>query len=443
MWRHLSAFVFGNPASARLPERVRLAIVADQYQSEMLIGWVQFALVLFVAVLYGVSPKTAPVTIHSPEPWAIGLYLLFTVGRLAAGYGGFLPRWLLLLSVIADMALLMVLIWTFHLKYAQPAPFYLKAPTLLYVFIFIALRALRFDPRYVVAAGLAAAVGWLGMLWYALADMQNSILGAGDSLITRDYVLYMTSNRVLIGAEIDKIISILLVTAVLAVALIRAQRLLVRSTVAGTAAHDLSRFVSPEVARRIVSADQAIEPGDGEVKTATVMFTDIEGFSGISERLGPTALVRALNDYFAAASAVIERNGGVISQFNGDALLITFNTVRPDPDHAANAVRCALELTRVMGSTTFGGLLWRTRCGINTGEFVAGAVGTKERLIFTVHGDEVNIAARLEQMNKQHGTYILAAERTVAACGDAFGFECIGEVPVRGRQGGVTVYALR
>lgn len=281
------------------------------------------------------------------------------------------------------------------------------------------------------------------MLWYALADMQNSILGAVDSIVTRDYVLYMTSNRVLIGAEIDKIISILLVTGVLAVALIRAQRLLVRSTVAGTAALDLSRFVSPEVAQRIVSADRAIEPGDGEVKTATVMFTDIEGFSGISERLGPTALVRALNDYFAAASAVIERNGGIISQFNGDALLITFNTVRPDPDHAANAVRCAVELTRVMGSTTFGGLLWRTRCGINTGEFVAGAVGTKDRLIFTVHGDEVNIAARLEQMNKQHGTYILAAERTVAACGGAFAFDCIGEVPVRGRQGGVTVYALR
>ena len=409
----------------------------------MLIGWVQFGLVLFFAVLYAVSPKTAPVTLRSPEPWAIGLYLLFTVARLAAGHRGFLPRWLLLASVVADMALLMVLIWSFHIKYAQPAPFYLKAPTLLYVFIFIALRALRFDPRYVAAAGLAAAAGWLLMLWYALADAQNSILGASESAVTRDYVLCMTSNRVLIGAEIDKIISILLVTAVLAIALVRAQRLLVRSTADSTAAHDLSRFVAPEVARRIVSADEAMQPGDGEVRTATVMFTDIEGFSGISEKLGPTGLMRALNDYFAAACAVVDRHGGTITQFNGDALLVTFNTVKPDPDHAASAVRCALELTGLMGSALFGGLPWRTRCGINTGDFVSGAVGSAERLIFTVHGDEVNIAARLEQMNKQHGTYIMASQSTVTACGADFGFDRIGEVPVRGRQAGVTVYALR
>ena len=94
-------------------------------------------------------------------------------------------------------------------------------------------------------------------------------------MITRNYVTYLTSNAILIGAEVDKILSILLVTAVLVVAILRAQRTLNRAVLQSMAAADLSRFVSHEVAERITSADVAIQPGDGESKIATVMFTDI------------------------------------------------------------------------------------------------------------------------------------------------------------------------
>ena len=232
------------------------------------------------------------------------------------------------------------------------------------------------------------------LLGYALYSGQNVILGQSETVITRDYVLYMTSNRVLIGAEIDKVISILLVTLVLAIALVRGQRLLVRSIQSGTEAQDLSRFVSPEIADRITTADEAIRAGDGELKEASVMFTDIEGFSAISERLSPEDLIRCLNDYFTALDEVIRHYGGVITQFEGDALLVTFNTVRPDPDHAANAVRTALAIQAVIQEREFGaGVPWKTRCGINTGTMVAGAFGSDERLLFTVHGDEVNIAS--------------------------------------------------
>jgi adenylate cyclase len=336
------------------------------------------------------------------------------------------------------MAMLMGLIWSFHLQYGQPPSFYLKAPTLLYVFIFIALRALRFEVKYVIAAGLAAAAGWLILLWYATGGM-NRIL----DLTTRDYVLYMTSNRILIGAEIDKVISILMVTLVLAMAVVRARRTLVRAVAEGTAAHDLSRFVSPEIVERITTADRAMKPGDGEVKTASVLFSDIEGFSTISENLAPAALAGMLNDYFAAMSEVIARHGGVIVQFQGDAMLVTFNTVRGDPDHAANAVRTALAIQQVTHGRRFGpGLELKTRCGINTGDIVTGAVGTEERLLYTVHGDEVNIAARLEQLNKRYGTYILASGQTVAAAGPGFDFEAMGEITVRGRAAPTPVFTL-
>lgn len=125
-------------------------------------------------------------------------------------------------------------------------------------------------------------------------------------------------------------------------------------------------------------------------------------------------------------------------------MLVGFNTVKPDDDHAADAVRTAIGIQRVVNSRTFGdGEKMKTRCGINTGQMVAGAVGSRDRLIFTVHGDEVNVAARLEQLNKQYSTYILASQRAVGEAGGDFPFEEVGEVTVRGRTAPTRVFAIR
>lgn len=432
----LARFVFGPTLAGQLPERVTRAVEHQQRQGEVLIGWIQLILVIAFGTLYALAPKTAMSAFH-PVPWALGLYFGFTLARLAAAYRVALPAWVLMLSIIADIGLLMFLIWTFHIQYGQPASFYLKAPTMLYVFIFIALRALRFDPRYVLAAGAAAVAGWLVlMLYVVVADAENT-------MITRNYVEYLTSNSMLVGAEVDKLISIVFVTLVLAAAIHRASRLMRQAVADSMAARDLSRFISHEVAERITTAEKSIQPGDGESKVATCLFTDIEGFSTISERLSPEDLVRTLNDYFGAVSRVIERHGGVIVQFQGDAMLITYNTVTADPDHAANALRTAQGIIAVMAERTFGDdIAMRTRCGINTGAMTVGAVGSPDRLVFTVHGDEVNIAARLEQLNKQYGTYILASEQTRDAAGDGFGFRPMGDIVVRGRSQPTPVYAV-
>ena len=437
MWKQTVSFIFGPSVERQLPERIRQAISGQQVQAEILIGWVQLALVIFFVALYTIAPKTSAGTDFTPVPVALALYFLFSVLRLFLGYQRILPRWFLLGSVVVDMGLLMVLMWSFHLQYEQPAPFYLKAPTLLYVFIFVSLRTLRFEPTYVIAAGTAAAVGWVALVWYAIDTM------AAEPVITRDYVLYMTSNRVLIGAEVDKIITILVVTVVLAVAQVRARRLLMRAVTDATLAQDLSRFVAPEIADQISHADHAINPGDGMVKTATVMFCDIEHFTGVGERLPPDQLMQTLNEYFEVISGVIDHYGGVISMYQGDAMLITFNTVKPDPDHAANALRAAVGIQRVVKELRFGpGETLPTRCGVNTGELIAGAIGTKERLISTVYGDEVNIAARLEQLNKDYGTYVLATEQTIVAAGQPFPCRPIGTIAVRGRSSPVSVYAV-
>ena len=304
----LKLLLFGETAPLEMPARVSAAIQRQQAQSEILIGWVQFGVVIVFGTLYSLSPKTFDIdAMIAPVPWALAAYLAFTVVRLSLGYRGALTRWFLALSVIMDMALLMGLIWSFHIQYEQPAAFVLKVPTLLYVFIFIALRALRFDAFFVLLSGLIAAVGWLLMLVISLAE--------GTSEITRDFVLYMTSTQILLGAEFDKIMSILVVTLILALAIVRARRLLVRSIAEGAAAADLSRFFAPEIADQITQAEKRIEPGHGELVEAAVLFCDIRGFTKLAADQPPDTVMTLLAEYEARMGNTIQSQSGSIDKY--------------------------------------------------------------------------------------------------------------------------------
>jgi len=422
-----------------LPERLKIAIRDQQERSEVLISVIQLLIVAIFGLLYMISPKTFSDDVaFAPVPWVLSAYLLFSLLRFTLAIKRRLPDWMLYLSAIADIGLLMGLIWSFHLQYEQPASFYLKAPTLLYVFIFISIRALHFDPRFVIATGFSAAVGWTLMVLYVLFS------DPGDPMITRNYIEYMTSNSVLIGAEFDKIISILIVTGVLALALRRARKLLFDSVIEGSAARDLSRFVPEAVAQQVIRSEEGATTGKGEVNETTIMFTDIEGFTSISETLAPEQLIEALNEYFTLISKPIDECGGVISQFQGDAVLATFNVPKPDANHASNAVKAALGIQQVLKGTLFGdGTPFNTRIGINSGSVVGGLVGSGDRVGYTVHGDNVNLTARLEQLNKDYGTRIIISEQTrVLIEPGEYEFRALGEVSVRGRQQPVRIYTI-
>ena len=115
-----------------LPSRVQRVIVEQQAASEVLIGWVQLAVVVLFGALYFLAPKTfSPEAEFEPVPWVLGSYFAFTLIRVALAHRRNMPDWLLYVSVVVDMLLLFALIWSFHLQYMQPPSFYLKAPTLL------------------------------------------------------------------------------------------------------------------------------------------------------------------------------------------------------------------------------------------------------------------------------------------------------------------------
>ena len=422
----------------QLPPRVRDAIREQSESSEILLGWVQLTVVLTFIALYLVSPRPATIAAtFEPVPVALTAYFCFTVLRLALAHRRRLPRWLMYLSVVVDMTLLMALIWSFHLQYRQPPSFYLKAPTLLYVFIFISLRALYFEYQFVAAAGAAAALGWAALVLYVV------VAEPGNPMITRDYVEYMTSNSVLIGAEFDKIITILMVTAILAIAIARSRRLLLRSVRESITAEELKRFVPDAVARQAAAATH-LRVGEGEVREATIFFSDIEGFTTLSESMDPSSLIAVLNEYFALVTDPIERHGGVINQYQGDAILASFNLPNALDDHAGAAVRAALEVQALLAGHRFrGGVRIGSRIGINTGVVIGGLVGNERRLGYTLHGDEVNLAARLEQLNKELGTRILVSGRTRELASRVQArFEDCGETRVRGRQSSVRIHAV-
>jgi len=417
-----------------LPARIDRAIAAEQDHGERLIGWFQMAVVALFAGLYAAAPRaqggafdvmsTAAAQVlptwlfevllpvlANPVPWALAVYFFATVVRLVWSYHTRLPGWSLVISIAIDMVLLMGLIWTFHIQYDQPPAFYLKAPTFAYVFIFIALRALRFDERYVAAAGVAAAFGWLALAGYAqLADPTGSPT-------THNYVEYMTSPRILWGGEIDKIFTIVVVSVLLAMTIRRGRTLLMRAVADGEAARELKRFFARGVADQIVGADELVRPGQGEIREAAILFLDLRGFTKLAQRLSPNETVRLLGEYQARMVPIIQRHDGSIDKFLGDGILASFGATRPSARYAADALAAiddVMDAARAWSSERAVAGLSPISIGgaVASGTVLFGAVGDDSRLELTVIGDAVNLAAKLEKHNKAERVRALTDMRT-------------------------------
>ena len=372
---------------------------------------IQLMAIALFALVYTVAPKAFPPEVpFEPVPWTLGAYALFTLLRLWLAWRGRLSGWFLALSVIVDVTVLMVTIWSFHLQYQQPAPIYLKAPTLMYVFILIALRTLRFDPGLVLLAGIAGAVGWLAIVAYA-------VLANGGATITHSFATYAMSFEVLIGAEVDKVISILLVTMILALALLRARKLLLRATTDQLAASELSRFFAPEVAGRIRAMDRVIEPGQAEARDAAILMIDLRGFSLLSRRLEPRAVMELLFAYQSIMVAAIDRHGGSVDKFMGDGILASFGATRPSASYAADGMRALESLIEdarrwARERQTAGLPAPAIGAALATGQVMFGAIGDHSRLEYTVIGDPVNLVAKLEKHTKVEGCVALCPAET-------------------------------
>lgn len=206
------------------------------------------------------------------------------------------------------------------------------------------------------------------------------------------------------------------------------------------------RYVPTSVVRELLSLGGEARLGGRRVEL-TILFSDVVGFTGISESTEAMALVEHLGDYFSAATEAIQARGGTVDKFLGDGILAFFNAPHDVPGHPAEACLAALDLQRRMaalepGWRAAGRPVLRCRVGLHTGTALVGNVGTPDRFGYTAMGDAVNLASRLEALNKRYGTRVLVSEDTARAAGPGVETRRLERVAVAGRKGGVLVVEL-
>jgi adenylate cyclase len=207
-------------------------------------------------------------------------------------------------------------------------------------------------------------------------------------------------------------------------------------------------YVSPQVAQAAVERGAGLA---GELVTSTILFSDLRGFTGLSERLPPDRLIKLINRYMNVMVPAITGHGGIVTRFGGDSILAVFGSpLNPSGRHAAQAVEAALDMRRALEvfnreQAAAAGPQLDMGIGIATGEVVSGNVGGEERIEYTLLGDATNLAARLQDKTKELGGEILMSEATYQAASETISVEAraFPGVAVRGKSEKVTVYALQ
>jgi adenylate cyclase len=205
-----------------------------------------------------------------------------------------------------------------------------------------------------------------------------------------------------------------------------------------------SRYLAPEVVRELLADPDRVDLGGKEVD-ATVFFSDVKDFTSISEKLSPQVLVGYLNQYFDTASQALLAQKALIDKYIGDSIMAVFGAPAADPDHARHACLGALamaELGRQATAAHPDRPAFFTRMGLNSGRLVVGNVGSHLHLSYTAMGDNVNLASRLEGVNKQYGTQIMISESTYQAARDAIEARELDFIQVKGKALPTRIYEL-
>lgn len=206
------------------------------------------------------------------------------------------------------------------------------------------------------------------------------------------------------------------------------------------------QYLSPKVVNILVKDPTKLSLG-GERREMTAFFSDIAGFSTISEHLTPEQLVALLNEYLTGMCDIIAKYDGTVDKFEGDAIIAFWGAPLPQPDHARLACMAAIDMQRYMVEyrqrlVSAGKPLLHIRIGMNTGPMLVGNLGSRQRMDYTIMGDAVNLAARLEGVNKEYGTRTMVSENTYAQVRDMVEVRELDRIRVIGRREPVTIYEL-
>jgi adenylate cyclase len=345
-----------------------------------------------------------------------------------------------------------ILLLSFAVAFVTPTPevqldqiFMFRFDTFPFYFIILGVAAFSFSPGLVLWSGIFGAGAWMGSFLWVTSKMQNRLEWSDipDSPTKEQFLgVFLSEEFAGTGSRIQEAVIFMAVAILIAIVMHRARQTVWRQLEAErdmTAVSQMfGRFVPKSVAEIMIKDKGALDPVE---RQATVLFTDLTEFTKLTEAKGPRAIVDILNAYFDAATEIIGKNNGVVTQFQGDAILAIFNVPFEDEDHAQHAFDSATELLKTVRDKLFAGEKLAIRIGLNSGPLIAGNVGGGGRQSYTVHGNAVNLAARLENLNKQYGTSLLVSESTADLLLHS-DLRKIGETEIRGMSEPIDVYAL-
>ena len=224
----------------------------------------------------------------------------------------------------------------------------------------------------------------------------------------------------------------------------RVRDLLRRITAEQAARERLGRYFSPSVVERITEGGHT--PGESEERDITVLFSDIRGFTAMSEAMTSAEVVALLNEVHGVMVEVLFRHGGTLDKFIGDGMMAWFGAPLGMEDHAVRAVRCALEMQVAIAAlngrrVARGAVPVRLGIGLHSGPAIVGDIGAEHRREYTAVGDTVNLASRVEGLTKEHGRPVLATAETRERTGDAFTWAPLPPVAVRGKSEPIATFA--
>lgn len=419
-----------RPAHARGSDA---ALARMERESEVLIAGLRLALFLIIA---GGFWWTGALDRERTAMVSVAGFGAVTAASLVPVAVGFFRPWLPWVFATLDVGVLIHCLAKFAIAMQMPASDMLNGPGAWLIFLYLAMAAVRYRLFLVLYVGILFALGWL-LVWLAA----TSAGGAADQGAA------MLEDGIPLASEIARFAVIVGTIFALAVMTWRTRRSVQTAIAEARLSATLARYFAGNVIGEVTRmAESGARLRD---QNAAVLFADIRGFTGLAENMPAADVAQLLNEYRSRVAAPIARHGGTIDKFVGDGVMVVFGVPTPTPNDASNALQCALAIRKTVAAWNeerrrAGRARIEVGVGLHFGPVVAGVLGDRDRLEFTVIGDTVNVADRIQKHGPERGLSVVVSEEVLEAARQPADheWELIGDIVVRGRNQTVTMYGL-